>query len=275
MSIWKEYIYREGGGLTALGKIGSIILVILLIRIFVAIINKIISKSIYTTQMSKLTEKNRIITITELVKNIITYTGFFIGFLMILDIMGISPQTILATAGIGSLAVGIGAQSLIRDLINGFFIIFEDQYSVGDLVKIEDWEGRVEELGIRVTKLRGFDGKLIIIPNGNIKVVTNYQRGSMRARIDYPVHRDIDPDMVLTLLEKIVAPFREEAKVLQGPDIWGITENTENSYIVTIVAYAAQGDQYGLERELRKKITQEFKQKGITGPNKMVEMVTP
>ena len=256
-----------------MGKVASIILVVLVLRLLVAIIHTLISKSIYTKQMEKSTEKNRIITITEMVKNIITYTGFFLGVLIILDIMGISPQTILATAGIGSLAIGIGAQSLIRDLINGFFIIFEDQYSVGDLVKIEEWEGNVEELGIRVTKLRAFDGKLIIIPNSQIKVVVNYQRGSMRARIDYPVHREVDPDKVILLLEDIVSPFCDDPQILGGPDIWGITKNTANGYVVTIVAYAAQGDQYKVERALRKEITARFKKEGIPGPYHHIEMV--
>lgn len=273
MNTWKDYFFQEGGGPTLLGKIGYIVLIILIIKIGVAVINKVISKSIYTKQTARSSEKGRIVTITELVKKIVKYAGIFIAIILILDTLGISPETILATAGIGSLAIGMGAQSLIKDVINGFFIIVEDQYSVGDLVQIEDLEGVVEELGVRVTKLRAFDGRLFIIPNGEIKIVTNNQRGNMRARIDFPVHRDADPEEVLELMEKTVAPFRDRPDVLRGPDVWGMTENTEEGYKITVVAYAEEGDQYSLERELRKEITTAFRKAGIPGPVRHVQLV--
>lgn len=264
MAKWIDRLFLEGGGLTWIGKIVYILVAIVVIRLGVALINSLITRSIYRKEGNR--ETGRVVTITELVKKIIKYLGVFFGFLIILDTAGISPQTIIATAGIGSLAIGMGAQSLIKDVINGFFIIAEDQFSVGDLVTIGDLEGVVETLDIRVTKLRAFDGRLFIIPNGEIKIVINNQRGQMRAMVEIPIHREADPDGVIALFEREVAPFRKDPKVLGGPEVWGMTANDAEGYVITVAAYAKEGDQYSLERDLRKTLTQALKREGIPYP---------
>src|SRR5699024_6993326 len=132
-------------------------------------------------------DEKKINTLSTVLKNIIKYIFYFIGLVMVLDMFNISTSSILATAGIGGLAIGFGAQSLVKDIITGFFILFEDQFSVGDYVKIGEYEGIVEELGVRVTKIRDFSGELHIIPNSNIGAVTNRTRGAMRALVKVSV----------------------------------------------------------------------------------------
>ncbi len=115
----------------------------------------------------------------------------------------ISTTSLLATAGIGGLAIGFGAQSLVKDIITGFFILLEDQYSVGgDYIQTGSYDGVVEELGLRVTKLRAFSGELHIIPNSNIQIVTNKTRGAMRALVKVSIAYEEDIDKAIKVLQQ-------------------------------------------------------------------------
>src|SRR5690625_5855916 len=113
-------------------------------------------------------------TLSKLLTNILMYLIAFIVIVMILDILGVPISTLLAGAGVAGLAIGFGAQSLVKDVISGFFIIFEDQFSVGDYILINNLEGTVEEIGLRTTKVQSWTGEQHIIPNGDISMVTNY-----------------------------------------------------------------------------------------------------
>lgn len=112
-------------------------------------------------------------TLVKLLENVVTYVVGFITFVTVLSIVGIEIAPILAGAGVLGLAIGFGAQNLVKDVITGFFIIFEDQFSVGDQVKINGFDGVVEEIGLRTTKIKGENKERHIIPNGSIILVTN------------------------------------------------------------------------------------------------------
>src|SRR5690606_35032709 len=153
------------------------------------------------------------------------YVLYFIGTVIILDMFNINTSSILATAGIGGLAIGFGAQSLVKDVITGFFILFEDQFSVGDYVKIDSYEGIVEELGVRVTKLRDFSGELHIIPNGNINTVTNKARGAMRALVKVSIAYEEDIDRAIKILDGVCNRLKQSNKSIEeGPTILGVSD---------------------------------------------------
>ncbi|WHT48712.1 mechanosensitive ion channel family protein [Sporosarcina thermotolerans] len=119
-------------------------------------------------------EERRERTLLKLLENTLSYVVYFSAILAILQEFNIDVKGLVAGAGVLGLAVGFGAQSLVKDVISGFFILFEDQFSVGDYVKIGTAEGMVEEIGLRTTKLKNFTGEIFILPNGTISQVVNY-----------------------------------------------------------------------------------------------------
>lgn len=256
---------RETGGLNPWGKLFVILAIVLGVFILGRLVHRIVWRSVSKNQRE---HGGRVVTLVGLLERIVRYVIYFFGFVLILQIIGISPQALIATAGVGSLAIGMGAQSLIKDLINGAFIIAEDQYSVGDVVVIGNYEGVVEELGMRVTRLRAFDGRLFIIPNGDVGIVTNNQRGNMRALVEISVPRDVATEKALQVIEEALTPFEKDPSCTGGPHLWGITYVGAESYVITAVAYAVEGEQYDLERRLRRAILDAFHEAKIPGPSR-------
>lgn len=263
-----KYLITNNGDLNIIGKLFKIVLIFVLIKLILALVNGIIEKAIKNKKEVNLFANNkRANTIKEILKKIIKYILYFIGIVMVLDLFNINTSSILATAGIGGIAIGFGAQSLVRDIITGFFILFEDQYAVGDYVKIETFEGTVEELGVRVTKLRAFSGELHIIPNGKIQVVTNKTRGAMRALVKVPIAYEENIDRVISVLEKVCVELGESNdNILEGPKILGVSELGEYDISITIVARTIPMEQWSVERQIRKKVKETFDKENIEIP---------
>lgn len=262
-----NYLRNEGGNFNLLGKFSLIILIFLGAFLTSKILTYIIKKNLYSNFLKKQSSYNRILTIVNLATKVIRILIAFIAVTLALDVIGLNTNSLLATVGVGSLALSFGAQSLVKDVINGFFIILEDQYRVGDLVEIENRNGYIEEVGIRCTKIRDFGGEVHIIPNGKIGIVTNKQRGNMRSKVVVSVDSTENPEKVLELLDKRLSVMRKNKSVVKGPNIWGVTNNTEKGYEITIVAYAKPGEQYEIEYEIRKNVVQLFIENNIKQPN--------
>ena len=203
-------------------------------------------------------------TLKALAKSILRYTVYFIALLMILGELGVNTSSILATAGIGGLAIGFGAQSLVKDVISGFFIIFEDQYGVGDFVKIQDITGTVEEIGLRITKIRGFKGDINIIPNGQITVVTNYSRENSAAVVEVNLAYENDIDKAIAIMEKVSREYAaQNPDIVEEPAVFGITAMDNVGITLRLVARTLPMKHWGVERELRKDIKKAFDQNNI------------
>lgn len=141
-------------------------------------------------------------TLQGVLKSVVTYVLFFIAAVMTLSAFNINVAPVLTAAGVVGLAVGFGAQRLVRDVITGFFILLENQFSVGEYVTMAGVSGSVEEIGMRITRLRDDSGKLNIIPNGDIASVCNHSRGSVSVVVEVSVAPDADPAKVADLLNK-------------------------------------------------------------------------
>lgn len=213
-------------------------------------------------------EERRTVTLSKLLKSVYTYTVYFIGIVSILPKIGIEIGPILAGAGILGLAVGFGAQNLVRDVITGFFIILEDQYSVGEYIETASVGGVVEEFGLRVTKLRDWNGVLHIVPNGRIEQVTNHNRGSMRALIDVGIAYEEDIGHALVVLERIAEETSSEYKdvIMEGPTVLGVQNLGESEVVLRMVAKTKPFEQWNIERKIRKKIKDAFDKEGIEIP---------
>lgn len=262
----QEFLRNAEGDLNTFGKIVSIFLIFLIVRIIVSIVYRLIDRTINARE-KHFKNDPRANTMAGVIKKIVKYLLFFIALVISLELIGISTTSILATAGIGGLAISFGAQSLVKDIITGFFIIMEEQYNVGDHVKILDYEGYVEEVGIRVTKVRGFSGDLYIIPNGSIQDLANMNRGLMRSWVDVTVGYDENIDQVLKILDRVCEELKESNEnIIEGPTVLGLTELGDYSIRISIVAKTISGFQWAVEREIRKKAKEKLEEAKIKSP---------
>ncbi len=216
--------------------------------------------------VKKLLEEKRARTLSALLKTILRYTLYFLGTVLVLQEFNINTTSIIAGAGIVGLAVGVGAQSLVKDFITGFFIIFEDQYAVGDYIVSDAMAGTVEELTFRVTKLRDASGILHIIPNSAITRVSNYTRGHMQAVINIPVAYEADIDKVTALLEEAAREIARMPEVQEGPKVIGVVDLRPGEIIIRVVAKTVPLEQVKVEAAYRRKVRILFEQAKIPVP---------
>jgi small conductance mechanosensitive channel len=195
-----------------------------------------------------------------------------VGTLTALDIAGITITPLLAGAGIAAAALGFGAQSLVRDFLSGFFIIAEDQYGIGDVVRINEGtiSGTVEEVTLRHTRLRGVDGVVHYVPNGEIRVASNASMEWSRALLDITILPSNDIDRALELFsEEIRAVVTSEAwapVVSDDPLIAGVDAQSRDGVTLRAWVKTTPTDQYPLQRELRRAVVQRFRNEGVLMP---------
>ncbi|WP_433972911.1 mechanosensitive ion channel family protein [Tunturiibacter lichenicola] len=201
----------------------------------------------------------------------------FIAFLQILNIFDIPYQPILASAGIVGVGIGLGAQSIFKDMLNGIFILVEDQYNVGEVVVLAGLKGTVEDLSLRRTSVRDGDGTLYIIPNSQIATVSNLSRDFSVATLQVSVDASANPDKVIALLGKVANEVRHDSIfkdiAIADPVILGVDkiEGRAVTYPVQIRVRANQRD--GVLRELRRRIIIAFEKDGIPLGNDPANML--
>ncbi|MFN0123156.1 MAG: mechanosensitive ion channel family protein [Blastocatellia bacterium] len=200
--------------------------------------------------------RRRARTLSAITRGVAQTVILFIGVLVLLQQVGISITPILASAGIVGIAVGFGAQSLVRDFFSGFLILLEEQYDVGDTVKIGEISGTIEHLTLRVTRLRGLDGSLTSIPNGSVTTVTNWSRDWTRAVLDLEIEFGEDPDRVLQLMKTVALELRAEwpVEIIDDPVLAGIEKIGAGSQTVRMTLKTAAGKQADVLRELRRRL---------------------
>jgi small-conductance mechanosensitive channel len=201
----------------------------------------------------------------------------FIVFLQVLNLFGIPYQPILASAGILGVAIGLGAQSIFKDMINGVLILVEDQYNVGEVVNIAGLKGTVEDLSLRRTSVRDADGTLYIIPNSQIATVSNLSRDFSIATLNVSVDASANPDKVIALLTKLAIDVRNDSIfkdiAVADPVVLGVDkiDGRAVTYPIQIRVRANQRD--GVLRELRRRIILAFEKDGIPLGNDPANML--
>lgn len=199
------------------------------------LINRIGKKVINQYVNDRKAKNKRTKTITALINSIFHYTVLFFYLFAVLSILGIPVGTLLASAGIFSLALGMGAQGFVSDLVNGFFILSEDQFDVGDTVKIDSQVGTVVQLGLRTTRLKGSDGSIIYIPNRNISIVQNMAHGGISLNINLELDAGNDFEEVKKIIKQVNSTIQPKKKTLvQGPTIVGISNQNGNDVTFTV-----------------------------------------
>lgn len=245
-------------------KIGFTILLIVIAGFLVKISKRIIYKG-----FSKFSMERNSDTVASLLSSLCKYAIYFIILCNILVMWGVNITSILALGGAVSVAVGLGAQDIVKDMMAGLFIITENQFGVGDIVELNGFSGTVEAIGIRTTRIRNADGNVHIVPNGQISIVTNMSKGFNRAIVDISVAYGEDMDRVFAVLKDEFERLFNN-KIIEGildvPQVWGINELAESSVVIRIAADSEIGENWRVERELRKYILKKFEKEGIEIP---------
>lgn len=234
------------------------------------------TQALETSPVEAMRQVQRTRTLGSVLNN---FAGWAIGIivvLMVLSEVGLSITPLIASAGIIGAALGFGAQSLVKDLLNGLFMVFEDQLGVGDVVNVGEVSGVVERLGIRVTEIRDVDGTLWFVRNGEIERVGNYSQDWARVILDIPVPYHSDVSKVQERLLDTARAFRQrpewKRKILADPEVWGIESISAEALVVRLVVKVRGGEQWAAKRALHADIKTTLDQEGIDLPplNRMV-----
>jgi small conductance mechanosensitive channel len=191
----------------------------------------------------------------------------FLVFLQVLNLFDIDYKPLLASAGIVGVGIGLAAQSLFKDIINGIFILVEDQYNVGDVVKAAGLQGTVEDLTLRLTRLRDGDGTLYIIPNSQIATVSNLSRDYAVASLSVAVDASVNPDHVLAVLTEIALSLRTDPNfneiLVADPSVLGVDKIDGRSILYPVNLRVRPNQKDVVLRELRRRVVLTFEAKGI------------
>ncbi|GAB6168759.1 mechanosensitive ion channel family protein [Clostridium carnis] len=251
--------------------ISILILMYFIIKIGDKIIDKFVEKQI-KSKLSFSMNKQKALTVGAILKSSLKYLVYIAGAgWIITSTLNIS----VAMLGAGGFVIGIGAQSLVKDLINGFFILFEDQYGVGDHVTIGSYSGIVETIGIRTTVLRDFTGDLHVITNGSILEVTNHSRGDIRFIVDVEIAYEESVDRTIDLIGKVCEAFeRNNEDEIRGKiEVLGVTSLNASGVTIRVVGKAKPLTQWRMERELRKDIKKALDAEGIEIPYPKTQLI--
>ena len=247
MNIISKYIERlqvEEIAVDIISKIVSLLLLLTVFLIAKRVLNFIfthaIAKSISLSRQTEARKK----TIVKLLHNIMSYTLYFFFISWVLSILGVPVSSLLAGAGLAGVALGLGAQGFLTDVVNGFFILLENQFEVGDSVVIGSVEGNISSVGIRTTQIRGFDGTLHFIPNRNITVVSNKSRGDMRVQIDIPIYAHTDLEKVSNIIKTInKEQLPDFPEIVGSPTILGPRTNSTAQLVFRVDIFVQNGKQ--------------------------------
>lgn len=222
-------------------------------------------------EQSKLQSHNpvqaqRVKTIVGLIKQIGGFIIFAFTAVAILNELGVDIKAILAGAGVVGLAVGFGAQSLVRDFFNGFFLIVEDQVAVGDWVSINGKSGHVEILNFRITVLRDLDGATHVIPNGTINQISNYTCKWSAAVLDLPIPPEQGPSQAEAMFHNITNQLRSEpeweTRITSDLEVFGVQDINDRGLLMRVRIKTLPGAQWELGRAFRKKVKEHWDREG-------------
>lgn len=214
--------------------------------------------------------EQRTATLGSLLSSIATVTIAVIAVLTIFGILNIPLGPILASAGIGGVALGFGAQSLVKDFLSGLFMILEDQYGVGDVIDTGEVTGTVEEVGLRITRLRDGNGQVWYVRNGEIVRVGNLTQGWSTAIADVPIATEADAGAAITVLEAAIAGMADDPEfspvLLEAPQVIGVNLVTATAIEIRITAKTAPNKHWGVQRALLERGVAALAAAGIPAP---------
>lgn len=260
----KIYFTNEAGAINTLGKVALVLLYFIIAILVVKIIGLAISR-LARKKYDKLRtiDAKRLKTVLSVLKSFATIIIIFTWFLSALRIFGVNTSAIVTTAGIGGVAISFGAKSLVEDIISGIFLMLEDSFVIGDDITVAGKTGNVEKIGLRTTTIRDYNGELHVIPNGEIRVVTNRNKNIQRALITVPIAYDADAQMAMDILTEALKKVDDDHAVIENVSVWGITDFNNNGVVISCAAKTVPGEQWRIERLMRQVALEELRRNGI------------
>ena len=273
----KLYSIFVQGDLKGFLQLSQTLLHILLILVLAWILLKLSQKAVIMLKTylsarasNSLEEIKRVDTLSQVFHYITSVAISVVAGMVILSEMGISIAPILATAGVLGIAVGFGAQSLIKDYFTGFFLLLENQIRQGDVIEAGGKSGMVEEVTLRYVRMRDYDGNVHFVPNGNITTVTNMSRGFAYAVINIGVAYREDTDEVMEIMRQVGAEMREDTsmsrKILEPMDMAGVEKWDDSAVIIRCRFKVQPLEQSGVRREYLRRLKHAFDKHGIEIP---------
>ncbi len=257
-----------------LAPTGRVILILLLAWLFAKFLRRLVRRALLRISDLKPVVDERVEqrtkALTALSSSVISVVVWTIAVLTSLGTLGINLAPLVAGAGIAGVALGFGAQSLVRDFLSGVLMLIEDQYGVGDVIDVAGTIGEVESVSLRTTRLRGVDGTVWHIPNGEITKVGNLSQDWSRIILDVAVAYKSDLNFTQKELAKILKSYSKlpgiKENILEEPEIWGVQNLGDNSIDIRISIKVKAGTQWALTRRLREEVKNHFDEANIEIP---------
>lgn len=207
-------------------------------------------------------------TFRSIVTSVFSYLVFFTLAMTILSLFGVDVTSLLAAAGVVGIAIAFGAQTLVKDVLSGLFIWGERSIEVGDLISVNDLTGTVEAITIRTTSIRNYNGNVFIIPNGDIRTITNMSRGFKRAIVNVPCPYEENQERLVAMVREEMEKAAQEVEGITAvPDVMSIVAFDKNSVRLQVAVACPIGEHWRIERELRTRIKARFDREGIVMPH--------
>ena len=250
-----------------IAKLVTIGLAILIGYILIRVSRKLLDKAINKNRDHRGANPAKFATITKLLYSIIKFIIIFIVVNIILDSIGINTSSLIATAGIGGIAIAFGSQTIIQDFIMGIFIVIDDRIRVGDWVIAAGREGEVEQLNLRTTLVRDFNGSLHIIPNSQIKEVQNFNRGNNLAQVTFSLPYEVSLAEAKEIIDTVADKLRDnpdfKGKVIEEFKFFEVSSFETIIYVVKMIATTKDGYQWAYQRAARSLVKEEMEKRNI------------
>lgn len=215
-------------------------------------------------------QQQRIATLRRVLDGLILFIILLIGVMMVLLELGVEIAPLLAGAGVLGIAISLGAQTLVKDFLAGLFILIEDQFSIGDSVSVAGVSGVVERITLRATTLRDLQGTVHIVPNGEMRVVSNLTKDWARVVLRVGVAYDTDLDFAMEVLRRLLQELSAEddwsTLLLEEPAVAGVDDLRDSDIAILVLIKTLPGKQWVVSREVRKRIVEVFGREGIEMP---------
>ncbi len=262
-----EHVFRDTIGFTQVAANLFISLLMIVLWLLLAVIILAVTKRMIKRYFNKRNEDRRARTLSSLSFSTLKVLIWFIVILAIVGELGFDITPILATAGILGLAIGFGAQSLVKDVISGFFIIADNQYNQGETIEVNGFRGTVKAMNLRTTTVENFMGSLLTLNNGQISQVINWSRKETVALVDFGVDYETNLDKIVEIMPAFLAHLKENIpEIVEEPSFLGVTALNDSSIDMRIMAKTENGKHWATERKIRHELIKYLNQHEIVIP---------
>ena len=260
-------------GITIAREIYMTIAIVVVSLIIEKVLKEIVKKAFDPKKKHAKFDTRKLNTIRSLLCSVIRYVVWILASLSLLALYGVNTAAIVTGLGVVSLVIGLAFQDILKDILAGASILFENWFAVGDLIKIGEFTGTVTAVGLKSTKLQSYDGKIKIISNRNITEVINYSLDKMYAVVDISVNYESNLDKVEKILKVTSATLKEKIDdLVEEPEVLGVQELADSSVIFRIIGKCKPASQFGVERKMNKEYKNALDKNGIKIPYPQIEV---